>query len=45
MSYKELIDETNKKLSDYSFNDEYYQGIYNKAIERLDSSYREGVGR
>jgi len=43
MSYKELIDETNKKLSDYSFNDEYYQGIYNKAIERLDSSYREGV--
>ncbi len=43
MNYKELIDETSKKLQNYSFDDEYYQGIYDKAIERLDSSYREGV--
>ena len=43
MDYNKLIEETTSKINNYTFDDEFYNDIYSKAKERLDTAYNESL--
>ncbi len=43
MDYQALIDETRKKIDNYTFDDSTYNAIYDKAKAHLESSYKAGA--
>lgn len=43
MDYNKLIEETTNKINNYTFDDGFYNDIYNKAKERLDTAYNDSL--